>query len=253
VIVSPIAIALLGFACVFGAALLGMRVSAALPADHLNAESKDVVRLGMGVVATMVALVLGLLIASAKSFYDTQNSELTQVSANIVLLDQMLAHYGPGVAVERAQLRAATSQWLTQLWSPGHSGLVDALPRSAGSSKLFDELESLAPKTQEQRDLKGQALSVGMAIGQARWLMYEQRATPIPLPLIVALIVWLTIVFVSSGLFARPNPTVIASFFAAALSVSVAMWLIMEMYQPYSGAIRISDAPLQAALAQLGQ
>jgi len=253
VIVDPLVIAIIAFVCVFGAALLGIRLGSMLPADHLDADSKDVVRLGMGIVATMVALVLGLLIASAKGFYDTQNSELTQVSANVVLLDQMLAHYGPEVALERTQLRAATSQWLDQLWTPGHSGLADALPRSAGSSRLFDELESLVPKTDEQRELKGQALSVGMNIGLTRWLMYEQRATPIPLPLMIALIIWLTIVFISSGLFARPNPTVIAAFFAAALSVSGAMWLIMQMYQPYSGVIRISSAPLVAALAQLGQ
>jgi hypothetical protein len=253
VIADPLVIAIIAFVCVFGGALLGIRLGRMLPADHLDADSKDVVRLGMGIVATMVALVLGLLIASAKGFYDTQNSELTQVSANVVLLDQMLDHYGPQVALERAQLRAATKQWLDQLWSTEHSGLADALPRSTGASKLFDELESLVPKTDKQRELKGQALSVGMAIGQTRWLMYEQRATPIPLPLMIALIIWLTLVFISSGLFARANPTVIAASFAAALSVSGAMWLIMEMYQPYSGVIRISNAALQAALAQLGQ
>jgi hypothetical protein len=251
--VNPFVIALIAFACAFGGALLGIRLGTALPADHLGSESKDVVRVGMGVVGTMVALVLGLLIASAKGFYDTQNSELTQMSANVVLLDQMLAHYGPDAARDRALLRGAMVATLDQMWAPESSGLVAALPRNAGTQELFDRLEQLDPKTEEQRLLKSQVLSIGVSLAQTRWLIYEQRATPIPLPLLIALIVWLTIVFISSGLFARPNPTVIGSFFAASISVAVALWLIMEMYQPYSGMIQVSSAPVRAALEQLGR
>ncbi len=249
---SPSVIALIAFACAFGGALLGIRLGKALPADHLDSESKDVVRVGMGVVATMVALVLGLLIASAKGFYDTQNAELTQMSANVVLLDQMLAHYGPDATRDRALLRGAMVATLDQMWS-SESGLAAAMPRNADTQALFDRLERLEPKTEEQRLLKGQVLSIGVALAQMRWLIYEQRATPIPMPLLIALIIWLTLVFISSGLFARSNPTVIATFFAAALSVAAAMWLIMEMYQPYSGVIQVSSAPLRAAIAQLGQ
>jgi len=89
------AIRLFVFVCIFGAALLGLVLRAVLPERHLSADSKDTVRLGMGMIATMAALVLGLLVASAKNFYDTQSSELTQLSANVILLDRVLAHYGP--------------------------------------------------------------------------------------------------------------------------------------------------------------
>ena len=90
-----IAIRLIVFACVFGGALFGMFLRGVLPERHLSADSKDTVRLGMGLIGTMTALVLGLLVASAKSYYDTQSSELTEMSAKIVLLDRVLAHYGP--------------------------------------------------------------------------------------------------------------------------------------------------------------
>lgn len=108
---SPLAFSLLVFACVFLGGMLGMFVSPMLPDKHASSESRDVVRLGMGLVATTVALVLGLLVASAKSFYDTQNNEVTQLAADMVLLDRMLAHYGPDAASARSALRTAMSNW----------------------------------------------------------------------------------------------------------------------------------------------
>src|SRR5713226_6343005 len=95
------------FGCVFGGALVGMFLRAVLPERHLSPETKDVVKLGMGLIATMAALVLSLLIASAKSSFDTQRSELAQLSANIILLDRVLAVYGPETQDARELLRRA--------------------------------------------------------------------------------------------------------------------------------------------------
>jgi len=113
---NDIAIRLIVLACVFGAALLGIFLRAVLPEQHLSADSKDTVRLGMGMVATMAALVLGLLVASAKNFYDTQNSDLTQLSANVILLDRVLAHYGPETKEARDLLRGAVTRSLDLIW-----------------------------------------------------------------------------------------------------------------------------------------
>ena len=104
---SDIAISMILFACVFAGALLGIYLRTALPEHHLSTESKDVVKLGMGLIATMAALVLSLLIASTKGSYDTQRSELRQLSANIMLLDRVLAHYGPETKDSRDLLRHA--------------------------------------------------------------------------------------------------------------------------------------------------
>ena len=92
---SSIGISAIVFACVFGGAMFGVFLRAVLPEHHWNPESKDVVKLGMGLVATMCALILGLLVSSAKSYFDTQSSELTEMSSKIVMLDRLLAHYGP--------------------------------------------------------------------------------------------------------------------------------------------------------------
>jgi hypothetical protein len=248
-----IAIRLIVFACVFGAALFGMFLRAVLPNQHLSADSKDTVRLGMGMVATMAALVLGLLIASAKNFYDTQSSELTQMSANVVLLDRVLAHYGPETKEARDLLRGAVARTLDLIWHQDHQQPSQMEPTAAGGEILYDKIQALSPQNDAQHALQAQALSMAVDLGKLRWLMFEQGSTSISMPLLAVLVFWLVIVFTSFGLFAPTNATVIATLFLCALSVSGAIFLILEMYTPFQGLIQISSAPLRNALAHLGQ
>lgn len=114
---SFITVSLIVFACVFGGAMLGMLLHSVLPNHHLSSESKDIVKLGMGMVATMSALVLGLLVASAKGAYEAQRAELTQMAANLAMLDRVLANYGPETKEARAMLRETVVQDLDQFWS----------------------------------------------------------------------------------------------------------------------------------------
>ena len=248
---SSITISLIVLACVFGGAVLGMFLHAVLPQHHLSAESKDIVKLGMGLVGTMAALVLGLLVASAKGSYDAQGGELTQMSANIAILDRALALYGPETKEIRATLRGAVVRILDQMWSK--NGASPAAPSVAGGEILYDKIQGLSPKNDIQRSLQSQALSIAVDIGKTRYLMYAQQATSVSMPLLVVLVLWLTVIFISFGLFAPANATVIASLFVSALSVSGAIFLILEMYSPYTGVIQLSSAPLRAALAHLGQ
>ena len=250
---SSIAISSIVFACVFGGAVCGFALRAVLPEQHLNTESKDAVKLGMGLVATMAALVLGLLVASAKGSYDTQSTELTQMSANIVVLDRVLAHYGPESKDARDLLRSSVAQFLDVLWSRNHGSRSQAEPRPGSGELLFDKLQGLSPKDDAQRALQAQALSIAMSLGQTRWLMYEQGTTSISMPLLIVVVFWLTALFISFGVFAPRNPIVLASMFISALSVSGAIFLILEMYTPYAGLIQISSAPLRAALGHLGE
>ena len=247
-----IAISLIVFACVFGGAATGMLLRAFLPKDHLDADSKEVVKVGMGLVATMAALVLGLLVASAKSSYDAQSTELTEMSSKVVVLDRILAHYGPETGEVREVLRGTVARVLDGMWSKDRSGLSRLEPSTNGEV-LYDKIQGLSPKDDKQRANQAQALGFAVGLGQTRWLMYEQKASSVSLPLLVILVLWLSVIFISFGLFAPPNATVVVSLLAAALSVSGAIFLIMEMYAPYAGLIQISSAPLRAALAHLGQ
>jgi hypothetical protein len=250
---SSITTGLIVFAFVFGGSLIGMALRAVVPRNHLDENSKEVVKLGMGLVGTMAALVLGLLVASAKGTYDAQSTELTQVSASVVVFDRILAHYGPETKEARETLRKGVIRGLDRLASNDSGRASQMEPASSANEPLYEELQALSPKDDNQRTLKSLALSMAMSFGLTRWLMYEQQTVAVSKPLVVIMIFWLTIVFVSWGLFAPSNGTVVATFFVAALSVSGAVFLILEMYNPYGGLIRISSAPLQAALAHLGQ
>src|SRR5215470_139896 len=135
---SSITISLIVLACVFGGALLGLLLRTVLPQHHLSSETKDIVKLGMGLVGTMAALVLGLLVASAKGNYDAQSTEVTQLSANIALLDRVLAMYGPETKEARAVLRVAVTRAIDQMWPKGDT--PQAVPTAAGGEILYDNI-----------------------------------------------------------------------------------------------------------------
>src|SRR5499426_2876828 len=189
---SPPAISAIVFACIFGGALLGMVLRTTLPEHHRSDESKDVVKVGMGVVGTMAALVLGLLVASAKSTYDTQQSEVMQMSANVIFLDRILAHYGPETKDTRELLRGAVVRTLNLMW--GEDTSLPAEPTAAGAEGLYDKIQALAPQTDAQRAMQGQAFSILTNLGQMRWLMYEQAGSSLSLPFLVV-VFWLSIIF----------------------------------------------------------
>jgi hypothetical protein len=126
-------------------------------------------------------------------------------------------------------------------------------PPASGGEVLFERIQALSPTTDAQRTLQAQALSLAIDLGKTRWLMYEQAGSSVSMPLLIVVVLWLTVIFVSFGIFAPFNATAIGSLIVAALSVSGAIFLILEMYTPYSGVVQVSSAPLRAALAQLGR
>jgi hypothetical protein len=250
---SSTAISFIVLASVFGGALAGMFLRRSLPQTHLSPDSKETVKLAMALVSTMSALVLGLLISSAKNFYDTQSAELNQMSADVVALDLLLAHYGPETKEARDDLRVVVTGNLDRIW-PQERTLTSEEPLSdKPGESLLDKIEALSPKDDKQRSLGAQALNLAVNIGRVRWLMYEQSNASFSSTLLVIMVFWLILVFVSFGLFAPRNVTAIASLFAAALAVSGAIFLILEMYMPFTGLVQISSTPLRSALAHLGQ
>src|SRR5882724_12681384 len=240
------------FACVFGGALLGMLLRKILPDDHLSSDSKDVIKLGMGLIGTMAALVLSLLISSAKGSYDIRSSEVTQLSANIMLLDRVLAHYGPEAREARDLLRRTVARLIDQIWPERSAGSSQPTP-SAEAEAFYDKIRALAPHNDAQRSIQAQALTIGTSLGQTRWLLVGQSGRSIPMAFLVVMVCWLAVIFGSFGLFARPNTTVIVALFVCALSFSSAIFLILELDQPFEGLIQISSAPMREALARLGQ
>jgi hypothetical protein len=207
----------------------------------------------MGLTATMAALVLALLIASAKSSYDAQKTEVTQISANIILLDRVLAHYGPETKEARALLRQAVAGMIERIWPEDRSAIAKSEPTADRAEDFFDKVQELSPQNEVQRALQAQAVKISADLGQMRWLLFEQSGRSIPMPFLILLIFWVTIIYLSFGLFAPTNTTVIATLFICALSVSGAIFLILELDRPFGGLVQISSAPLRNALAHLGK
>lgn len=250
---NPYLIAPVVFAGIIAATWLGMRLNAALPKHHLNADTKDAVRIGMGLVATMAALILGLLVASAKGSYDTEKIEVTQMAAKVAFLDRVLLNYGPETQPARELLRQAVEGTISRIWAEAAIGSVPADPGATWSETLPKAIQKLVPLEDAQRAFKAQAAAVANDLGQMRWLLYEQTGSSISLPLLFVVVAWLAIIFASIGLFAPSNPTAVGALMLAALSISGAIFLILELDQPFGGLIQISSQPMLNALNHLAK
>ena len=205
-------------------------------------------------VATLAALVLGLLTASAKSALDDKESELKSVAANVVLLDRTLAQYGTETKEPRALLKNTLAQRINQIWPEEKAAVrLQAIEQGGGGEELQQKLLALSPQNDAQRWLQSTALSISRDIASARWSAIEQIATGIQWPFLVVVVFWLAVVFASFGLFAPRNASVRVALFVAAMSVAGAIYLILEMDQPYGGLIKLSSAPLRTAMDQLGR
>lgn len=251
---NTLGVSLIVFAVIFAGAFAGVLLRRGLPEHHLAEGAKDVVRLGTGLIATMAALVLGLLIASAKSSYETQNAQVRSLTANIILLDQVLAQYGPQAREARDLLRRAVDPLADRIWREKGTASAAGAPFEAipATDAAFAKILELSPQTESQRVLKGRAVQFATDVAQARLALFVEPDRSIPMPFLIVLVFWLTIIFTGFSLFSRLNPTLIAMLFVFALCASGAIYLILEMSQPFVGLMQISSAPLRDALAPLG-
>lgn len=250
---SPLLMSVIVFACVLGGAFLGMFLRNTLPEHHLSEATKDVVKLGTGLIGTITGLVLGLLIASANSTFETQSSQVQQMTANIVVLDQTLAQYGPEAVSARNLMRRVVASMADRIWRENSSPSAELAPfeASAAALSLFDEILKLSPQNERQRSLQARAISTLQEIGKTRLLLFTEAGAAIPMPFLVVLIFWLAIIFAGFSLFADNNATTVVALGIFALSASAAIFLILELGQPFTGLMRISSEPLRNALAPL--
>ncbi|WP_207002397.1 bestrophin-like domain [Trinickia mobilis] len=250
-----LSVALIVFACVFCSALVGLYLRTLLPEHHLSDDSIGVAKLVIGLIATMAALVLGLLISSAKSSFDTVNAEVTHDAADVILLDRVLAQYGPETQEIRGLLKHFVANGIQQIASGDPAQLAtmhspEALKRG---EYLERKLVELSPQNDLQRRLQARAIDLADTAVAVRELGLLQASGSTPTPLLITLVLWLCIIFGAFGLFTPPNATVIIALFLGALSTSVAIFLILEMNTPLNGLVTISLSPMREALAVLGQ
>jgi len=245
--------ALIVFGCLVGAVLLGRALRRLLPEDHLTADSRDTIKLAMGLVATMTALVLGLLVSSAKGAYDTERSEVIQMAAKVTFLGRVLAAYGPEAAGVRAQLRETMEEGIRQMW-PGEMRRPARLaPNTQAANAAYGAIQALSPHNDMQAALKAQAASLAVDVAQIRSLLVAQSVPSISKPMLIILVLWLVIIFLGFSVLAPPNATTILALTVSALAVSGAIFLILELDEPFGGLIGISSEPMLNALHQLAK
>ena len=239
------------FVLTVGGILVGTLLRRALPEDHLSNEVKDVVRLGVGLTATMAALVLGLLIAAAKSSFDTQTGQVRQITADLILLDNILAQYGADARPVREQIRSTVGPFADRLWREKESVIRGPFETNGTEEQVYLGIQRLAAQDNVQRSLQSRAVQVSNDLAQARFLLFVESENLIPTPFLAVLAFWLLIIFASFSLFSPLNVTVITFLFLFALSASCAIFLILQLSRPFTGVMMISSAPLRNALAPL--
>ncbi len=245
--------AAIAFASLFGAVSLGMRLRRFLPEHHFNADTKDAVKLAMGMVATMAALLLGLLVSAAKGDYDTGQSEVSQIAAKVAFLDRVLANYGPEAAEIRTQLRSIVEEGIRGMWPEKENMPVQLTPNTQAGDQVYFTIQQLSPQDDMQRSLKAQAATLAVEAGQLRALLLAQSIHTISMPLLIVVVSWLVAIFLSFSLFAPPNATANLALIVAVVAVSSAIYLILELDQPFGGLISISSEPLLNALSPLAK
>jgi hypothetical protein len=243
-------------ACLLAGALLGMTLRARLPEHHLSQDSLDVIKLVTGLMATLAALVLGLLISSANTAHNTVASAVDQTVANAALLDRYLAAYGPETQAARellyhAMVRRAQARWPGEDFGPTEPPIP---PNRNELVELEQQIARLAPRDDSQKWFQGQALQLANDLAQARSLLITQlQGNDLPVPILVVLVLWTTAIFISFYMFVRTNATVIIALSISALSVAAAILLTKELNSPFARLIHVSSAPAHALLAALGK
>jgi hypothetical protein len=245
--------ALIVFGCLVGAVLLGRALRSLLPEDHVSADSRDVIKLAIGLVATMSALVLGLLVSSAKGSYDAERSEVIQMAAKVSFLDRVLAAYGPEAADARAKLRDTVSEGVQQMWPEERTFRANLAPNKQTGDIAYAAIQALSPNNDTQRSLKSQATTLVTDLGQVRSLLVAQSVASISTPMLIVLVSWLAIIFLGFSALAPPNATAAVALMISAVAVSGAIFLILELDQPFGGVIRISSEPMRNAMSQFGK
>ena len=250
---SAIAISGIAFASIFGATVLGMLLRRILPDRHLSAESKEVIGLGTAVIATLSAVLLGLLISSTRTSYEEKRSQVIRMTADIIELDLLMKDYGPEARPVRQVMRDAVPTMIDSIWRDNVSRFrpeANAVP-DAGAEAVLAKLMELSPHDDDQRARRERALQVGLDVAKIQLLLFAQPANAISTPFITVLVLWLTFIFGTFSIYARANPLIVVVLFVCALSASSAIFLILDLDRPFAGLLQIPSAPLRNALPPL--
>ena len=248
---SALVVSAIIFLSTLGGIFLGALLRRTLPKHHLNEHAKDVVRLGVGLTATIAALVLRLLIAAAKGSFDIQSTHLKHITADLILLDNILTQYGPEARPIREEMRSTVGPFADRLWREKEAGTSGPFETDRAAERVDLEIQKLSPHDAVQRSLQARAVQISNDLAQVRLLLFAESENLIPSPFLAVPAFWLLIIFASFSLFTPLNETVFACLSLFALSSAGAIFLILEMSRPFTGLLRLSSVPLRNVLGTI--
>jgi Protein of unknown function (DUF4239) len=248
---SVLVMSALVFVLVFGGALAGMAVRRVKPDERFVPEARDSIRLAIGLVVTMTGLVLGMLVSSGKTFYDSEKSQVAELSSEVIFINDLLRAYGPEAIPLRVEAHDIVEEIVNRIWPKDETQPFELKPTTKGA-EFYEHVELLVPKNEEQAAAKAQLLTATLNLRKTYWFLYLQsEQTSITVPVLWAVTLWLVVIFFSFGVFAPRMQNVILTFGICALAVSIAIFIILSMNSPFSGAFRISPAAVHDVLSEI--
>jgi len=247
--INTLTIGIVVFAVIFSSALAGMKLSEYLPAHHLKNDTKDLVNVSTAVIATISALVLGLLISNANTNFSRIGGEVTTLSASILRLDHILEEYGADAEPARKMLLRFAEQKSVDLFPANPANVrLNNLSTFELHQRMLDMILDLNPANPRDQWRREQALTLVARIGDTRWLLAEEGGHGTPMTFVALLVFWLALLFASFGLFAPHNPTAVVILTLCALAVAAAVGMFLELEQGFGGLVRVSPQPMRQAV-----
>ncbi len=250
---NSITAGLLVAACIFLGGVGGLHLHRIMPQHHLTRETYDVIKLGAGMLSVLASLVLGLLIATAKTSYDSADQAIRNYAAELALLNETLRDYGGVASVPRDLLRDYTRRFLAEGWpQDGRRSVIDDDERTRVLLEhVRESIRALKPVDKAQGALQDEAVGINIGLLRQRWLLIERQGPNVQRVVLVVLVSWITMIFVSFGLNAPRNGTVVVAFLICSVAIGGSIFLILEMDRPLDGVMQISRSPVENVLADM--
>jgi hypothetical protein len=253
--VNAIVVSAIVAACVFFGGVAGLSLGGVLPDAHRSKETQDVVRLATGMLSVLASLLLGLLIATARTSFQATDSSLRNYAAELILLDETLRDYGDAALAPRRLVRDYTQRLLERTWpppgAPAEPYLVEDRQAAVLLERVREQVRALKPADAGGSWLQDQALSEITSVMHQRWQLVEQVGPSVQPVMLGILVSWIVAIFASFGLNVPRNATVLAAFAVCALAIGSSIFLVEELDSPFEGVLRLSPAPVQAALSHM--
>jgi ABC-type multidrug transport system fused ATPase/permease subunit len=238
----------------FGLGVLGLYLKRLVPERHMSAGSRDMIGAVIGLLSLLLALVLGTLVGSAYGFFATQKGDIESLCARSLELDLAFRQYGPETKPLREALRDSMQEALDAI--RGDRAAYQRHFELGGYMSKFEQwnqtLSSLSPRSPAQTALASSMGASSAAFQQTRLLMSLQLASPISWPLIIIVVSWAMLLFFGFGVISGLNPTSLGALAFGSFAVASAIFLILELNQPFSGLFRVPTVPIERAIAALG-